>query len=152
MYINGVFASFDDLSYKFGLPTSSLFRYFQVRHFLQSHDPNFPNLSASDLDALLEIPFRSKGLIARIHNLIASLKNITLAKIRADWTVELGEDMEEDEWNCALQRINNSTSCARLSIIQFKVLHQAHFSKARLAKLYPNLDASCDRCRNTPPI
>ncbi len=88
--------------------------------------------------------------MARLHDFMASLKNITLAKIRADWTVELGEDMDEDNWNRALQRVNDSTSCVQLGVIQFKVLHRAHFSNVRLDKLFPNSDASCDRCRNTP--
>ena len=86
MYINCVFASINCLSQKFGLPRSSLFQYFQVRHFLMSQDPNFPNVSSvSDLDDLLESPFNSKRLISRIHDCIASLKTITIAKIRADW-------------------------------------------------------------------
>ena len=151
MYINCVFASFNDLSQKFGLPRSSLFRYFQARHFLTSHDPNFPILSSmSGLDDMLDSPFNSKRLISRIYDCIASLKTITIAKIRADWADELGEDMEDDMWNCALQRVNDSTSCAKLNIIQFKVLHRTHFSKARLAKIYPNSDASCNRCHHTP--
>lgn len=35
MNLNAVFASFNDLSRKFGLPRSSLFDYFQVKHLLQ---------------------------------------------------------------------------------------------------------------------
>lgn len=64
MYIDCTFASFDDLSHKFGLHRSSLFRYFQVHHFLQSQNPNFPHMaSLSGLDDLLEIPFNSERLI-----------------------------------------------------------------------------------------
>lgn len=151
MYINSTFASFDDLSHKFSLPRSSLFRYFQVRHFLQHHDPNFPYIaSPSGLDDLLKSPFNSKRLISRISDCISSLKNTTMAKVRADWENELGEDLEEDTWESALLRVNNSTSCAKLNIIQFKILHRIHYSKARLAKIYPNTDASCDRCKNSP--
>ena len=81
---------------------------------------------------------------------MSSFKNATLAKIKAAWVDELGEDLEEDIWDSALLRVNDSSSCARLSIIQFKILHRIHCSKARLAEIYPNTDASCDRCRNTP--
>lgn len=92
MYINSIFTSFDVLSHKFGLPRSSLFRYFQVRHFLQHRDPNFPYIpSLSGLDALLETTFSLKGLISRINNCISSFKNTTLAKIKADWVDEMGE-------------------------------------------------------------
>lgn len=74
----------------------------------------------------------------------------TDVKIRADWVDELRKDLEEDIWESALQWVNDSTSCAKLSIIKFKSPHHIHYSKARLAKVYPNTDASCDRCRNTP--
>lgn len=151
MYINSTFASFGDLSHKFGLPRSSLFRYFQVRHFLQHQDPNFPYLTPPfGLDDLLRSPFNSKRLIARINDHISSFRNTTLEKIRADWVVELGEDLEDDIWESVLLRVNNSTSCAKLSIIQFKVLQRIHYSKARLAKIYPNTNAHCDRCQNSP--
>ena len=96
MYINSIFASFDDLLHKLGLPWSSLFRYFQVRHFLQHHDPNFPYItSPSGLDDLLKSPFNSKRLISRINDSITSFKNTALAKIRADWVDKLGEDLQE---------------------------------------------------------
>ncbi len=38
----------------------------------------------------------------------------------------------------------------RLGLIQFKVLHRVHSSKARLAGMYPGLDAACDRCYFSP--
>lgn len=123
MNLNAVFASFEDLSRKFGLPRFSLFRYFQVHHLLQIHDPNFLNLSVSGLDRMLEISLNSKGLIARLYDYMASLKNVTLVKIRAHWTAELGEEMNDSDWNGVLQRVNDSTSCIRLSVIQFKILH-----------------------------
>lgn len=110
MYINSTFASFGDFSNKYGLSRSSLFRYFQIQHFLQHQDPNFPYLTPPPaLDDLLKPPFNSKGLIGRISDYFSSLRNTTLAKIRADWVVELGEDLEEDTWECALLQVNNST-------------------------------------------
>lgn len=112
MYINSTFASFGDLSDKFGLPGSSLFRYFQVRHFLQHQDPNFPYLTPpSGLDDLLGSSFNSKRLIGRINDHISSFGSTTLAKIRADWAVELGEDLEEDTWESALLRVKGPIVC-----------------------------------------
>ena len=43
------------------------------------------------------------------------------------------------------------TSCACLcSLIQFKVLHSTHFSKAKLAEIYPGVDDRCNRCGFAP--
>lgn len=46
---------------------------------------------------MLEIP--KKRLSARTHDCKASLKNMNLAKIRADQEGELEKDMDEDIWN-----------------------------------------------------
>ena len=71
------------------------------------HDPNFPNdSSVPGLDEMLESPFNSKRLISRIHDCKASLENISITKIRADWADDLLEDMD-DMWNCTVQRVND---------------------------------------------
>lgn len=40
-------------------------------------------------------------------------------------------------------RVNSTSSCARLTLIQFKVLHRTHLSKAKLNKLFSTSD-TCD--------
>lgn len=138
MYLNSTFTSFGDLSQNFGLPQSSSFQYFQIRHFRQHQVSNFPSLTLpSGLDDLLRSPFNSKRLIATINDHISSFRNTTLAKIRADWLAELGEELE-DTWESALLRVSNSTPCAQLNI-QFKILHCIHYSKV-------SINANCDRC------
>lgn len=94
MYINSVFASFDDLSHHFGLPRSSLFRYFQISCFFQ----RTPTLVwfGSGLDNMLGIPVASKGLIARVNDCITSLKNTSLARLREVWTQEMVKGLSED--------------------------------------------------------
>lgn len=47
---------------------------------------------------------------------------------------EVGEDLEVDMWErSTLLSVNDSASCAKLSIIQFKILHHIHDCKGRLA-------------------
>lgn len=66
-----------------------------------------------------------------------SLDDHNLANIQIKWEDELGKELG-DNWDCALTRVNSSSSCARLSLIQFKVLHRVHYSKAKLAEIYPS--------------
>lgn len=69
-----------------------------------------------------------------------SIKNINLDKIHAEWSKDLGVDISEETWNNALFRVNGTTSCTRLGLIQFKVLHRLHYSKVKLSKIYTNVD------------
>ena len=43
-------------------------------------------------------------------------------------------------WNQALIRVNKSSSCAWLNLIQFKVLHRLHYSNSKLSKMYSPAD------------
>lgn len=58
-----------------------------------------------------------------------------------------GNLVERSLMKSGMVPVNGSSSYARISLIQFKVLHRIHFSKARLSKFYPNNDGTCDRCK-----
>ncbi len=147
LFIDNIFANYNDLIQKCNLQKSDFFRYLQVRHFIQAHCSVFPQMpSESGLDLVLKTPTHLKGLISKIYNLIMTFQNISLEKIKTEWIGELGIDISEDTWDKAVERINRTSSCARLNLIQMKVLYRIHYSKTKLAKLYPNIDETCDRC------
>lgn len=147
LYIDGTFATFDALSTKFDLQRSDLFRYLQIRQFVRTISPCFPNLPPKKgIDIILQTPTHHRGLISRIYNSITSFNKVTLDKIRADWVEELGINISDATWDDALYRVNGSTSCARLGLIQCKVLHRIHYSRARLSRIYSNVSETCERC------
>lgn len=49
-----------------------------------------------------------------------SLDNPSI-KMRSEWEKELGVEISEEVWKSALLRINGSSSCARLNLVQCKV-------------------------------
>ena len=150
-YIDGIFANFTDLSAKFNLQKSDLFRYFQVRHFIQSQSPTFPTSPAdSGLEKILRNPMHFRRHIASISNIITSLQKTTLDGLRTTWSEELGFEIPGYFWEHALERINGTSSCARLSLIQFKVLHRTYYTKSKLSKIFNDLDDRCERCNSAP--
>jgi len=78
-YINNTFASFNNLSEKFQLSQSSLFRYLQVRHFVQSQSSTFPDLPPTSLlDTILLSPTSLKGQIATIYSTVMSSNDVLI--------------------------------------------------------------------------
>lgn len=146
-FINGVFLSFTELMNKLQIPRTSFFRYLQVRHFIQSHSPSFPQLpTPSHVEDILLIPLIFGGQISKIYNLIMAVNKVSMDGIKTKWEEELDTEIPDAAWDRALCWVNGTTSCARLNIIQFKVLHRLHYSKAKIAKIYPNTTDVCDRC------
>uniref|UniRef100_A0A0S7EYH1 LIN1 n=2 Tax=Poeciliopsis prolifica TaxID=188132 RepID=A0A0S7EYH1_9TELE len=151
LYASGVFDSFEDLSSKYSLPGTHLFRYLQIRNFASKCFPNFPSLPP-------ELPWEristfnplQKGTISKIYSFILKLRVDSSVKIRNAWEKELGIQLTQDSWDVAIGRIRSSSSCARLSLIQFKVVHRIHFSKSRLSQIYPDMVDVCDKCKGSP--
>ena len=127
LYKEGIFASFSDICENFYL--SQVFRYFQICQFIRSNTTDFPNeQDPSALEDILDVSSSLKGLISRIYNIITSHGDNILDKIRAKWDDELGEAIPDGTWEEAVRRVNGTRSCARLSLIQFRVLHRIYFS------------------------
>ncbi|KAI5086736.1 hypothetical protein C0J45_23912, partial [Silurus meridionalis] len=153
LYAEGLFSSFENLRRLYDLPHNHFFRYLQIRSFIKNKFPPFPDLApSSPLDNLTSsyLPFTNEGLISILYSQILSLQTHNLDKIKSRWEADLAIELSEDFWGKALKTIHSSSSSVRLRLIQFKVLHRVHFTKARLARIFPGLDASCDRCSLSP--
>jgi len=77
-----------------------------------------------------------KGIISNVYNTLMSINNMNLDKIHAEWKKDLAVGISEETLTNALFRVNGTTSCTRLGLIQFKVLLRLHYSKVRLSKIY----------------
>ena len=126
LYINNVFATFQQLSDKFSLPKQHFFRYLQVRSFVHGTFPSFPNLPSDlTLDSkvfLTPIP-TLKGSISYIYNQINTLCSEPLDLIKSHWEEDLGAAISEEDWAEILRRVHKSSICARHSLIQCKLVH-----------------------------
>lgn len=150
LYIDNIFASFQQLSERYTLPRRDFFRYLQIRSFARSVNPTFPNLpDTTSLDSFVTPLSSANGLISTLYNLIHSLRPTTLLSVKKQWEGELGSEISSETWEIILRRIHSSSICARHGLIQCKIVHRIHFTKVRLAKIF-DVDPSCDRCHQAP--
>lgn len=150
LYIEGQFASFNDLRETFELRRSDQFRYFQIRHFVRTHSSEFPQVpSPTGIQRFLPAATLDKGQVSYLYDIIPR-RDVPIDRIKQGWESELGVTFSDDWWDQALETVNSSSSCARLSLIQFKVLHRIHYSKVKLSRIYPDVDDKCNRCSLSP--
>lgn len=148
LFIENKFASFTQLSTKYDLPASHFFRYLQVRHFVTSSVSGFPGKSPDNIiDELMSFnPNRCKA-VSFMLNLISRLDSPSSLAIKLSWERDLQITISESVWADVLRRVHSSSMCARHSLIQFKVIHRVHLHKSKLARIYPQIDPTCDRCK-----
>lgn len=99
------------------------------------------------MDTLFPSDPSNKGIISAIYTQLSSLPSTSLDALRDAWQADLFTDTE---WSDIFSRIHSSSISARHSILQFKVAHRLHLSKARIAKMYPAMDDSCNQCKSSP--
>lgn len=114
--------------------------------------PQFPHTPLpGGIDLVLHAKKISKGHISFFYNLLSPSSDLAVNKVKAKWESELQISISDEFWKRALKAINSSFSCARLSLIQFKVYFRLHYSKDKLSKLYPDkVTEACNRCSQSP--
>lgn len=151
LYINNTFCTFEQLVDKFGVPKHHFFRYLQIRSYIRRIDPHFPVLPCQTQFDIFLRPFPAlKGALTILYRKIRSLQTTSLNSIKLTWEEELHESIPNEIWNSALERIHKSSICARHSLIQCKIIHRAHWTNDRLAKIYKDLGPGCLRCTQSP--
>lgn len=151
LYIDNTFSTFEQLAVKFGLPRHHFFRFLQIRSYVRNLDPRFPTLPGeTQLDTFLTPLPTLKGTLSIIYRQICSLRIASLNDIKSSWEEELGEGISDGLWERALGRVHTSSVCARHGLIQCKIIHRAHWTKARLAKIYKDINPNCVRCNQSP--
>lgn len=124
LYIDDVFASFQQLVDKFSLPRNNFFRYLQARSFIRNMYPQFPRLpTPTSIDLFLEpLPF-GKRMISFFYDKICSLHRSSLLSIKTQWEEDLLEEISDELWESILYRVHSSSVCVKHGWIQCKILH-----------------------------
>lgn len=137
LYVDGSFTSFNQLLANFGLNNSDFFRYFQLRDFVRTHSPTFPQIPpTTGTDHILLADTSTKGFVSYLYDHLLPTKESII---------------DSSIWGKALETIKSSSSWARLSLIEFKVLHRFHYSKAKLSTIYPGtVEDRYHRCSLSP--
>lgn len=90
LYLNGTFASFEQLQEKYGLHRSNFFRFLQVRSYVLTHSYGFAAAQPSCMDDCLRDLAGKDKIISRLYDTLQSINPPTTTSIRADWEKELG--------------------------------------------------------------
>lgn len=146
-FSNGTFITFQQMVQHYSIPQSHFFRYLQVRDYVKKNFSSFPTLPDRVwIDECLDHDPSGKGLVSRLYYTIQAIDTPSLNHIKEQWQEELGREILDVNWQYAIQRIHSSSKCIRHGVLQFKICHRLHLSRAKLAKIYAGSDPTCLRC------
>lgn len=150
-FVNGTFLTFQLAVQQYSVPQTHFFRNLQVRDYVRKNFPSFPAQPDKDwIDECLHYDPSWRGSVSRLYQAIQSVSTPSLDHIKEQWQEELGREILDVNWEYVIGRIHSSSICIRHGVMQFKIVHRLHLSRARLAKIYPNTDPTCLRCHLEP--
>lgn len=118
LFIDGSFASFQQLHTKFLIPHTHFFRYLQLHDLIRKQLPHFPEcLPSSDIDSLLAPVQSFKGIISNLYSALSSQETLSLDIIKHRWEQDLGETIHDKTWDAILKRVHTSSICSRHGLI-----------------------------------
>lgn len=147
LFINGLFASFEEIAQRFNIPRSHFYRYLQIRSFISSDITQFPSQPPDTLLASINNVPSSRRKIGSICSLLMRESMTNLNSLKNEWEKDLGIDISESIWSKMVQGIHKSSICMKHAVMQFKIFHRLHWTKVKLSQFTPNIDPMCDRCR-----
>ena len=108
LYINGHFASFDQLVSKFSLSKAQFFRYLQLRNYVRQNIPSFESLPTDDsLSKILGSP-EAINLISCFVGIFLNQQDKSILKIKQTWERNLNIDISDYVWEGALKSIKSA--------------------------------------------
>ena len=148
LYQGGHLMSFEQLKTKYNLPVSPV-RYLQIRNFIKTHVSTLAGIPQhTALERIMKILPGKKGAVSSLYQTIFSQIETNTEKQRSEWESELGVPLSIEYWETCLSNIHRCSINVRHKLIQFKIIHRLHYSKLKVNKMYPNVSALCNKCRN----
>lgn len=141
LYINGRFATFDELKVKYGLPHSQFFSL--------SADQALYAICFSKL----WIPAWRTWILWYTPDILSPSLYVNdqlwtdTTRIKDTWTEELGTELSESMWDEWLSKITSCSVNSTHQLIKDKIVHHLHYSKHKLHQLYPSVSPTCEKCK-----
>ncbi len=150
LYIDNVFASFDQLKGKFDLQPSHFFRYLQVRNYTRANILKFEAYnSPGEVYSLLAKEPETKKLVSMFVNVFAAQTAPSTQHLRECWEREIGTTISDDAWCKCLSSIHTCSINSRHQLIQYKVIHGLHYSRVKLHSFFSFTSPLCVKCKQS---
>lgn len=146
LYIDGVFASFQQLQERYRLPKNQFFRYLQIRDYIRTHLPNFEKANPDNIESLFNVFPNPRHIISQLYGILLNMCLPGTDRIREEWEREIGTSIPPNIWEESLEHIHKCSINARHCLIQIKILHRLHYSQTKLHRIFSEISPLCEKC------
>ena len=94
LYIEGIFASFQQLQEKYNLPKNQFFRYLQIRDYVKTHLPNFEKSNPDKLESVFNLFPNPHYIVSQLYETLQSMCLPKMDRIRVgkrDWSLDTSQ-------------------------------------------------------------
>ncbi len=146
LYIEGAFASFQQLQEKYRLPKNQFFRYLQIRDYIRTHLPNFEKANPDKIESLFNLFPNPRHIISQLYEILQNMCLPSMDRVKEEWEREIRALIPPNIWEESLEHIHECSINTRHCLILFKILHRLHYSRTKLHRIFPEVSPLCEKC------
>lgn len=146
LFDEGTMMSFSQIVQKFNIPNKDLFRFFQIRDYIQKKTSLLTDFYSSDIEKRV---FCSKGevSISTFYSILRECSCGEAEQLGRVWEEELGVEITAETWEDICDNAKKISVCNRTKALQLKILHRAHLTPDRLSKFKTGVSPMCSKCK-----
>lgn len=147
MFLHGSLLSHQALNDKLPDYNIPLYKYLQIRHFINSLQPT-ANLhrELTPFERLCNSQEPQRHLISTIHALLFTSHDIKEDKLLIQLKTELNQVFTPDEWRNVLTHIHKGSINVAIQECKFKIYTKWYRTPDKINKFIPNVSPKCWRC------
>lgn len=136
LFENGTFLSFTQLQQKYGVPSSHLFRFFQIRHVVNTDQGTLQEPKQSKIDVILNNQWKNKEkVISKINNAIIESSMVNTDHLRQKWEQDLHMEIQQEDWSHICRKVHKCSYNLRHKLALFKLIHRVYYTPEKLNKI-----------------
>lgn len=145
LFREGKLMGFMELQEKYNLENSEIFKYIQLKHFVQTLSFTSNEIQGTSFERAVVSLISNKGTISRLYGEYLNITEIQKQKYQLDWEKDLGKELTEEEWSGIWMNTTKSSINVALTETSLKLLHRAYLTPDRVAHFKPNCSSMCFR-------
>lgn len=148
LFERGIFLSFIELQQKYGVPSSHLFRYFQIRHVVNLEHGSLQEPEPSKIDFIMNNMEKNKDkLISKIYSVLTTSSRVNTDYLRQKWEQDLQIEIQQEDWSFICRKVHKCSYNLRHKLALFKIMHRVYYTPEKLNKMNSEISFLCWHCK-----
>lgn len=148
LFEDGILINHDTFMTKHGVPNTLFLTHAHISNYIKKtwvpagHEP-----ATNEFVHMQYLMGNGGHLVRWLYKGMRLAAGTLLHSLREKWTVELGKELTDKEWEGMLEYPRKTSRNPKFKLIQLMMVHRAYLTPYKINKMFPEASDCCPRCQ-----